>query len=53
VLSFLLKIVYINFEQYDNVRHSMQPYEDLSRSKPVVAVGLSCIAAISIDMNLF
>ena len=31
---------------YGNVRHSMQPDEDLNRSKPVVAIGLSRVVSL-------
>ena len=38
--------MYINLEQYGNVRDSMQPDEDLNRSKPGVAVGLSRVISL-------
>jgi len=46
VRGFLLKNVCINLEQYGNVRHSMQPDEDLNRSKQVVAIGLSRVVSL-------
>jgi len=46
VRGFLLKVVYMKLEQYDNVRHSMQPDEDMNMSKPVVAIGLSRVVSL-------
>ena len=44
--SFRIIIIIIIIINQTNVRHSMQPDEDLNRSKPVVTIGLSRVISL-------